>query len=121
MGLELQMNACDQRARLRACFPLDQIADVLYKDLVDDPIGTVSRLYERWGIELSAEAESNCTSTSMPGTNAQAGGEHHYRFEDTGLDLAEHRALVADYQRRFGVKVRGLSARLVDRTSSHVG
>ena len=31
------------------------------------------------------------------------GGEHHYSFEDTGLDLSEHRALVADYQERFGV------------------
>ena len=30
--------------------------------------------------------------------------EHHYGFEDTGLDLAEHRALVADYQKRFGVR-----------------
>jgi len=30
-------------------------------------------------------------------------GEHRYRFEDTGLDLAEHRAIVAAYQQRFGV------------------
>ena len=28
---------------------------------------------------------------------------HDYRFEDTGLDLAEHRALVAEYQEQFGV------------------
>ena len=28
---------------------------------------------------------------------------HDYRFEDTGLDLAEHRPLVQPYQDRFGV------------------
>jgi hypothetical protein len=33
----------------------------------------------------------------------RGGGEHLYRFEDTGLDLNEHRALVIEYQRRFGV------------------
>jgi hypothetical protein len=33
----------------------------------------------------------------------RGGGRHDYRFEDTGLELAEHRPLVADYQARFGV------------------
>jgi len=36
--------------------------------------------------------------------HANRGNTHDYRFEDTGLDLAEHRGLVAPYQQRFGVE-----------------
>jgi hypothetical protein len=105
MGLELQMNAVTKE-RDSGTLPLDQIADVGYRELVDDPIGTVSRLYGRWEVELSAEALSamgKYVDARHANRAGGADGEHRYRFEDTGLDLTEHRALVADYQERFGV------------------
>ena len=104
MGLELQMNAVTKE-RDSGTLPADQIADVLYKDLVADPIGTVSNLYSTWELELSDEALFNMTQyvDARHTGHGSGGGEHHYRFEDTGLDLTEHRALVADYQNRFGV------------------
>jgi hypothetical protein len=103
MGLELQMNAVTKE-RDSGTLPVDQIADVLYKELVADPIGTVTNLYSTWGLDLSDEARSNMVKyVDARHTGHGSGGEHHYRFEDTGLDLAEHRALVADYQSRFGV------------------
>ena len=37
------------------------------------------------------------------GRHRDRGPVHDYRFEDTGLDLVEHRALLAAYQERFGV------------------
>ena len=61
-------------------------------------------LYQSWGLELSDEARPTLTRyVDARHASTGAAGEHHYRFEDTGLDLAEHRALVADYQERFGV------------------
>jgi hypothetical protein len=97
------MNAVTKE-RDSGTLPVDQIADVLYKDLVADPIGTVANLYSTWGLEMSDQARSNMTKyVDARHTGHGSGGEHQYRFEDTGLDLAEHRALVADYQSRFGV------------------
>jgi hypothetical protein len=102
MGLELQMSAVTAE-RDSGVLPVDQISDVRYTDLVADPIGTVTRLYKEWGISQSDEARDNL-QRYVDARHAQRGpSEHRYRFEDTGLDLAEHRALVADYQRRFDV------------------
>ena len=35
----------------------DDFHDMNYRELIDDPVGAVARLYDRFGIELSAEAE----------------------------------------------------------------
>jgi Sulfotransferase family len=102
MGLELQMNEVTAE-RESGSLPVDQIADVRYTDLVADPLAAVSRLYQAWGLELSAPARSNLERYIGARHDQRETGEHRYRFEDTGLDLAEHRALVADYQKRFGV------------------
>ncbi len=105
MGLELQMNAVTKE-RDSGTLPVDQIADVGYLELVRDPIGTIRRLYEVWDMELSAGALSAMQKYVQDRHANRAGGagsDHRYRFADTGLDLAEHRALVADYQQRFGV------------------
>jgi hypothetical protein len=106
MGLELQMNHVTAE-RDSGDLPTDQIEDVLYEDLVADPFGTITRLYDRWGLELSEVAASRLheyIDARHSGRGGGHGSEHHYGFEDTGLDLVEHRVLVADYQARFGVK-----------------
>jgi hypothetical protein len=111
MGMELQMNEVTKE-RDAGGLPVEQISDVVYRDLVADPVGTITRLYDGWGMEMSEEFERNLRAYvdarhaprhggDNPVTAATAG--HDYRFADTGLDLADHRALVADYQARFGV------------------
>jgi hypothetical protein len=102
MGLELQMNEVTVE-RDSGTLPADQIADVVYRDLVTDPVGTVTRLYEGWGLEVSDEFSARLDAYVAARHAHRGDGGHDYRFEDTGLDLATHRALVADYQERFGV------------------
>lgn len=102
MGVELQMNGVTAE-RDSGTLPVEQIADVRYQDLVADPIGTVTRLYGGWDLELSEETLSALQRYVDARHAGRGAGEHHYRFEDTGLDLAEHRALVADYQKRFDI------------------
>ena len=102
MGVELQMNEVTAE-RDSGSLPSDQISDVVYRDLVADPIGVVTSLYAGWGLPVSrAFAAALEAYVEARHTHRGASG-HDYRFEDTGLDLAEHRALVADYQARFGV------------------
>lgn len=84
--------------------PERQITDVLYRDLVDDPAGTVRRLYDAWGLEMTPAfadrldrylAERRATRSSGPG--------HEYAFADTGLDLGAERDRLAPYMARFDV------------------
>lgn len=102
MGVELQMNAVTKE-RDSGSLRAGQISDVRYQDLVADPEGTVEGLYEGWGLSLSDAARAALRAYISERHEHRAVGEHRYRFEDTGLDLAEHRALVAGYQERFGV------------------
>ncbi len=76
---------------------------MVYKDLVADPIGTVTRIYDTWGLTLPDKALDRLHAYVGARHLNRGVGNHDYRFEDTGLDLAEHRALVADYQERFAV------------------
>ena len=102
IGVEIQMNGVTE-VRDSGVLPNDQIADVVYRDLVADPVGTVERLYDSLHLELSAEARSRIEAYVAARHEQREGAEHRYRFEDTGLDLAEHRSMVAGYQERFGV------------------
>jgi hypothetical protein len=102
MGVEVQMNAVTAE-RDSGTLPLEQIADVRYVDLVSDPMSMVESLYKTWGLELSEKAKGSMSSYLADRHTNRVGGGHDYSFADTGLDLQEHRSLVATYQERFGV------------------
>jgi hypothetical protein len=78
----------------------NRITDVLYSDLVDDPVSAVRGLYERWGLafapELAGRIREHCANRS------RAAG-HRYSFGDTGLDLVEQRRKFAGYMMRYRV------------------
>ena len=101
MGLEMQM---DQVAAERdaGSIPNDQISDVVYQDLVDDPVGVIERLYAARDLPVTPAFRSALTAY-LAARHTDRGPGHDYSFADTGLDLPTHRALVAPYQERFGV------------------
>jgi len=95
MGLEMQMD--------EVTLPAEQIADVVYADLTRDPLGTIEALYSAWGYPLSEAFRANLDRYLTARHTARRSG-HDYSFSHTGLDLATHRANVAGYQSRFGVR-----------------
>ncbi len=99
MGLEMQMDSVTAE-RDAGILPTDQISDVIYDDLVRHPIATVEALYAGWHLPISDTFRANLVRyvDAHP-----SHGNHDYSFEDTGLHLATHRALVTPYQQRFGV------------------
>lgn len=101
MGLELQMDAVTAE-RDSGLLPEDKIRDVLYTDLVKDPRRVVSDLYASWDLEISQEF-SQRLDRYLHDRHVGRSASHDYNFEDTGLDIAQHRALVSRYQERFGV------------------
>lgn len=101
MGMELQMDPVSAE-RDAGIIPDDQIDDVLYKDLVADPVGVIERLYGSWGLDVTPEFRQ-ALDEYLAARHAGRTSGHDYSFADTGLDLATHRKLVTPYQERYGV------------------
>ncbi len=101
MGFEMQMDhvAAERDA---GTIPEAQISDVVYKEMVADPVGVVERLYRTWDLEVSPEFRA-ALDAYLAARHQDRAVRHDYSFADTGLDLAEHRALVGPYMERFGV------------------
>jgi hypothetical protein len=101
MGMEMQMDPVTAE-RDAGIVPNDRISDVLYKDLVADPVAVVERLYATWDLSVTP-AFREALDRYLAARHTNRNGGHDYSFADSGLDLATHRALVAPYQERYGV------------------
>jgi hypothetical protein len=81
--------------------------DVAYRDLVEDPVGEVRRIYERADAGLTPEAEA-----AMRGYLADhpqgAHGRHRYTPAELGLDVGELEERFGAYRARFGIPVEPL-------------
>lgn len=88
--------------RVRDAGRESHFADVRYEDLVRDPIAAIARVYDRFGLAFSAEAESRMRAYLAAKPKGRHGA-HRYEFENTGFDRAAERRRFAAYQRRYGV------------------
>lgn len=89
-------------ARRDGTVPKEQAVDVLFKDFMADPMAVVRTIYERLGIELTAEAEGAMRTFIAENPREKHGG-HHYSFADTGLDAGALRERTRSYQEFFDV------------------
>jgi hypothetical protein len=96
-GLERSMAARD-----RADLPSSQIVDMHFRDFIADEVGFVRRIYEHFGLELSAEAEARMRRFLVDNARDKH-GRHRYTLRDAGLDVATERRRFARYQERFGI------------------
>jgi hypothetical protein len=76
--------------------------DVLFGDFLADPMNVVNEIYERLGIELTAEADRSMRAFLAEHPQEKYGG-HAYTFADTGLDAGELRERMRPYQEYFDV------------------
>ena len=82
--------------------PPEQVHDLLYADLMRDPIEAIGRAYAHWGIEFPESTRARMRSY-LDAKPRGKHGAHRYEFEHTGFDLAQERTRFADYQERYGV------------------
>ena len=76
--------------------------DVLYQDVMEDPLKEVRRVYDFIGLELSPETEQSMRQWLA--THGQTKhGVHSYQLEDFGLDRARLDPYFEAYRERFGV------------------
>jgi hypothetical protein len=87
---------------VRGGLAADRVVDVRYEDTVSDPVGTVTRIYEHFGLELTPAVEQGVRDY-LAANPRDKHGAHRYTLEEFGLDRDEVDAAFADYRERFGV------------------
>ncbi|MFT3964427.1 MAG: sulfotransferase [Sphingobium sp.] len=86
----------------RAKHGRDSIHDILYTDMMRDPIGEMRRLYERFDTPFTAQVEQamrGCLAANQQGKH----GKHHYTLEEFGLTKDDVRRHFRDYSERYGL------------------
>lgn len=79
----------------------DRVIDVQFADFMADPMATVRTVYDRLGLELTAEAASRISAFHEAHPGDSVG--QRYSFADTGLDAGELRERARSYQQHFDV------------------
>jgi Sulfotransferase family len=84
-------------------FPLrSRLAHVTYRSLVADPIGTIVRIYDAFGLDLSREAREAMAAKVARAPNGGYGA-HRYHPEEFGIDPERERERASTYSEHFGV------------------
>jgi hypothetical protein len=79
-----------------------RIIDMAHKDVVADPMGSIRRIYDRFGLPFTTAHQDRITRFLADNPAASRLGKHRHRPEDFGIDEAEVHARLADYYARFG-------------------
>ncbi|MCP4350612.1 MAG: sulfotransferase [Desulfobacterales bacterium] len=92
----------ERSSQARDNFDSSRFFDIHYNDLVQDPTGTVLRIYEHFGYRIDGDFEKRMHEwlTANP---RHKKGVHHYSLEQFGLDadMVNHRFRA--YRERFGI------------------
>jgi hypothetical protein len=89
-------------ARVDGTVREDQIVDVHFDAFMADPFAAIARIYDRLGLELTAESEGRMR-TFLAENSQTEHGTHRYSFAATGLNLHELREQTLRYQEHFEV------------------
>ncbi|MFI5956054.1 sulfotransferase family protein [Cryptosporangium sp. NPDC051539] len=95
--LDLWARGLDQFRADRARHDPAQFLDVEYQEFVTDPIGTASRVYEHFGIELTDAARAAMEAIHAESRTGDRKPAHRYTLDDFGLTAAEVDERFADY------------------------
>ncbi|MGE4341289.1 MAG: sulfotransferase [Pigmentiphaga sp.] len=83
----------------------DAIYDVLYSDLMRDPIGTMKALYSHFGEPWTEAAESGMR-VHLEANPKGRHGKHTYDIGEFGITEAQVRERFADYCRKYAIATR---------------
>jgi hypothetical protein len=80
----------------------EAICHIQYRELTQDPLGTIASLYTHFGMPLGDDAVRDITAEVA---REKRGGyaRNVYNFADHGLDAQRERGFFANYMRRFGI------------------
>ncbi|MFI5398292.1 MAG: sulfotransferase family protein [Candidatus Binatia bacterium] len=99
--LEVWAAGADKAIAVRREHAPAQFFDLYFRDFVADPIGSVKCIYERFGLQLSAEGERRMRQWQE---SNREHGKHRHSMEDVGITREEILDRFASYMRYFDLK-----------------
>ncbi len=69
----------------RPAYDQAQFADVAFKDLLTDPLGTTRDIYEKFGLDWTPEAQAAIEEIDRESKQGSAKPSHKYDLKDYGL------------------------------------
>ncbi len=87
--------------RVRAGDDPERYCDLDFREVVEDPLRAVRRIYDHFGLELTREAERRMRAFAQANPSGRHGG-HRYSAEEFGLSAGELRERFADYRAGLG-------------------
>ena len=103
--LRLWSEMLQQGLDARASLPQHegQFLDLHFHEIAADPVGCVARIYDHFGLSLTAEAEARMRAFAASNPR-DAHGAHRYTLAMFGLERADVEAAFKSYCERFGVR-----------------
>jgi hypothetical protein len=99
--LAMMADGIDLSLAARADPAVDRrILDIAYRDTVDDPIGTVRRIHQHFGLPFTAAHRRNIEA-KVEQDAASRTEAHRYTPEEYGMSAGEITARFEDYRRKF--------------------
>ena len=92
--------------------------DILYEELLADPLGVVKKFYHKQGIELSPQAEYNM-KLFINNNPKHKHGKHKYCEDDFGITRNEIVDRFEDYMLTVGYKPWWLRKKRIDCATRH--
>jgi len=94
--LELWSRGARMFRQAREKYDAAQFLDVEYRDFTADPIGTVDRVYEAFGLDLPGAVRDRISSVHEESRSGDRRPSHTYSLADFGLTEAEVDGAFAD-------------------------
>jgi hypothetical protein len=98
------IRAIDRVMDVRSRKSPDSFLDVLYQDVVADPLKEVRRVYDFIGLDLTPESEAAMQRWRVENRQTKH-GTHHYQLEDFGLSRSGIDPNFEAYREKFGVPI----------------
>lgn len=101
MAIELQRQAILKAMRARGAAGEDMFHDVSFHDMMADPVRTVGRIYERFGLQMSTTHAARIREW-LERNPPNKHGVHKHSPEEFGMDAKRINQDFAAYVERFG-------------------
>jgi hypothetical protein len=98
-----------ENLKIRAAHPEIEIADFYYEDVVKDAIGLAAKIFDFWGVELSAQDRQRMQAWETANSQHKF-GRFEYTIEEMGVDRARMEARLQPYMQKFYAANVGRSA-----------
>ncbi len=97
--LDVYSRAVKRMAEARERHP-GHCLDIYYKDLMDDPLGTLRTIYSHYGLDMSQQTAAVMEDWLAANPKGKH-GKHSYSSEEYGISDADVRTAFADYIARY--------------------